>query len=312
MPLDPQLEPLVQLMNAAGAETPLSERTVDEVREGFEALPALFGEPEAVTLVQEQTLDGSGGDITVRIYQPGRAGPFGALVWFHGGGFVIGNLDTHDHVCRELANRAECVVVAVDYRLAPEHRFPAAVDDCWAALNWVLEEGPSMSIETDRIAVGGDSAGGNLAAVVARRARDEGEPELRLQLLVYPFVDLRTAPDWPSRSTNGEGYVLSTEQLDWFRDHYLGGSDGDDPDATPSVAEDLAGLAPAYVVAAEFDPLHDETVAYADQLRAAGVPVELRDYAGAVHIFFQLGPVTEIGRRAVDEAATALRAALAP
>jgi acetyl esterase len=298
-------------MSAADAAQPLSTRTVDDVRAGLAALPALFGDPEEVTLVQEQTVDGARGEIPVRIYQPGRAGPFGALVWFHGGGFVIGSLDTHDHVCRELANRAECIVVAVDYRLAPEHPFPAAVDDCWAALNWVVEEGPSMGIEPDRIAVGGDSAGGNLAAVIARRARDEGGPDLRLQLLVYPYLDLRSAPTWASRRSNGEGYVLTSELLDWFRAHYLGERLGDEADATPFVA-DLAGLPPAHVVAAGFDPLHDETVAYAQQLEAAGVPVELCDYEGAIHIFFQLGPVTDLGRRAVDEAAAAVRAALAP
>ena len=312
MPLDPELEPLVQLMNAAEDARAATERSVEDLRAGLAALPMLFGEPEAVTLVQEHTFPGAAGDISARLYQPRRAGPFGALVWFHGGGFVIGSVDTHDHLCRELANRADCVVVAVDYRLAPEHPFPAAVDDGWAALNWVVEEGPSMSIEPDRIAVGGDSAGGNLATVIARRARDEGDPELRFQLLVYPFIDLRADAAWVSRQTNAEGYVLTTELLEWFRGHYLDDADGDQEDATPSVAEDLSGLPPAFVIAAELDPLHDETVAYAEQLAAAGVPVELRDYDGAVHIFFQLGPVSDLGRRAVDEAAAALRAALAP
>jgi acetyl esterase len=310
VPVDPQLEPLVQLMNAASEVRALSDQSVEEVRAGFAAVPMTLGEPESVTLVQEHTIEVTDGEIRARLYQPHRAGPFGALVFFHGGGFVIGDLDTHDHLCRELANRADCVVVAVDYRLAPEHRFPTAVEDCWAALQWVVEEGPSMSIDTDRLAVGGDSAGGNLAAVIARRARDDGDPELRLQLLVYPFLDLGREPAWESRVRNAEGYVLTTETLDWFRAHYLGDDDGTHPDASPIAVEDLAGLPPAHVVAAEYDPLHDETIAYAEALAAAGVAVTIDDHPGAVHIFFQLGPITDIGRRAVDTAAEALRTAL--
>jgi acetyl esterase len=312
VPLDPQLEPLVQLMSSAGESRPLAEQTVDEVRAGLVALSFLLGEPEEVGGIEDLAIPGPGGDLSVRLYRPAGTGPFGALVYLHGGGFVIGSVDTHDHLCRELANRAGCVVVSVEYRLAPEAPFPAAVDDCWAAFQWVRDHGASYGIDVDRLAVGGDSAGGNLAAVLARRTRDEGEVVLRLQLLVYPVTDMRPVVDWPSRVHNASGYVLTTEMMDWFHGHYLGGEGGDHPDATPLLAEDLAGLAPAHVVLAEFDPLHDEGAAYAERLAAAGVPVDVRDYEGAIHIFFQLGPVTDLGRRAVDEAAVALGLALQP
>jgi acetyl esterase len=312
MPLDPQLEPLVTAMAAQAAAAPIESQTVDEARAGLGALSMLLGDKAEVSRVDDIDVDGPGGTIPVRVYTPGRAGPFGALVYFHGGGFVIGDLDTHDHLCRELALGAGCVVVSVDYRRAPEHPFPAAVDDCWAALQWVIEEGPTISIDTDRLAVGGDSAGGNLAAVVARRARDEGEPDLALQLLVYPVTDLRPDNQWPSRTTNASGYLLTSDLMDWFGAHYLPDpSDAADPDASPLVADDLAGVAPAFVVLAEYDPLHDEGLAYAEKLAAAGVETDVRDFAGAVHLFFQLGPIADIGRRAVDEAAAAVREALA-
>jgi acetyl esterase len=310
MPLDPQLAPLVAAMADFDASSPLADRTVEEQRAGLVAFGALLGEPEAVGRVDDLEIDGPAGPVPVRIYTPPGDGPWGALVWFHGGGFVIGDLETHDHVCRELTNRAGCAVVSVDYRLAPEHPYPAAVDDCWRALGWVVESGAAHGIDPGRIAVGGDSAGGNLAAVIARRARDAGGPELRLQLLVYPVTDLRPAADWASRRENAVGYVLTSEHMDFFHDCYVGADGGAEPDASPILADDLSGLPPAHVVLAGFDPLHDEGLAYAERLQAAGVPVTIDDEAGAVHIFFQLGPIAQVGRRAVDAAAAAVGEAL--
>jgi acetyl esterase len=311
MPLDPQLEPLNQLMVAGTPSRPGPDHSVEEMRNGMLMLAAALGEPEALASVSDRTVPGPDGPIPVRVYRPEGAGALGCLVWFHGGGFVIGDLDTHDHLCRELANRSGGVVVSVDYRRAPEDPYPAAVEDCWAALGWVVSEADSLGIDPRAVAVGGDSAGGNLAAVVARRARDAGGPALCFQLLVYPVTDQHDAGRWPSRTTMGEGYVLSSGIMDWFHHHYLGpdGPAPGDVDASPILVEDLAGLPGAHVVLAECDPLHDEGLAYAERLQAAGVAVDLVDYAGGVHIFFQLGPITEIGRRAVDTAAAALGAA---
>jgi acetyl esterase len=312
MPLDPQLEPINQMMTA-GVSEPGPDHSVEEMRNGLAMLGLALGEPEPVASVEDRTVPGPAGPVPVRLYRPEGEGLLGGLVWFHGGGFVIGDLETHDHVCRELANRSGGVVVAVDYRLAPEHPYPAAVEDCWAALEWVAAEAPALGIDGRALAVGGDSAGGNLAAVVARRARDAGGPPLCFQLLVYPVTDQHDQGQWASRSTMAEGYALSAGIMDWFHHHYLGpdGPAPGDADVSPLLAEDLRGLPPAHVVLAEFDPLHDEGNAYAERLRAAGVAVDLADYDGAMHIFFQLGPVTEIARRAVDTAAAALGGAYA-
>lgn len=311
MPLDPQLEPINQIMTAGMPDRPGPDHPVDEMRNGLVMLAMALGEPEEVASVEDRAIPGPGGDIPVRIYRPVATGASGCLVFFHGGGFVLGDLETHDHLCRELANRSGGVVVAVDYRLAPEHRHPAAVDDSWAALRWVVAEAGSLGIDPRAIAVGGDSAGGNLAAVVARRARDAGGPDLCFQLLVYPVTDLHDMGSWDSRRRNGEGYALSSGLMDWFHGHYLGpdGPTPGDVDVSPILVDDVAGLPSAHVVLAEFDPLHDEGRAYAERLAAAGVAVELIDYPGAVHIFFQLGPITAIGRRAVDTAAEALATA---
>jgi acetyl esterase len=311
MPLDPQLEPINQVMTAGLPPRPGPEHPVDEMRNGLRMLSMALGEPEEVASVEDRVVPGPAGEIPVRIYRPEGEGLLGCLVFFHGGGFVLGDLESHDHLCRELANRSGGVVVAVDYRRAPEHPYPAAVDDCWAALGWVVDQAEALGIDPRAVAVGGDSAGGNLAAVAARRARDEGAPPLCFQLLVYPVIDLHDMGSWESRRRSGEGYALSSGLMEWFHDHYLGpdGPEPGDVDVSPILVEDLSGLPSAHVVLAEFDPLHDEGRAYADRLEAAGVAVDLVDYEGAVHIFFQLGPITEIGRRAVDTAADALAAA---
>jgi acetyl esterase len=246
----------------------------------------------------------------VRIYEPlGAERDLPVLVYFHGGGWVVGSLESHDGVCRALAARTPCLVVAVDYRLAPEHRFPVAVDDAWAATAWVAEHARSIGGDPARIAVGGDSAGGNLAAVVALRARDRGL-RLALQLLVYPVCD--DDLDTDSYREWAEGYGLTRAAMGWFWDHYLGPEghvQGPGPEACPLQAPDLSGVAPALVLLAEYDPLLDEGEAYAHRLDEAGVPVARRRYEGVIHGFFRMAALTDRASEAHDEAAAALRAA---
>ena len=254
--------------------------------------------------VTDRTIPGPAGGIPVRLYR--NDGARGVIVFFHGGGHTIGGLDTHDQVCRQLAAQSGATVVAVDYRLAPEHPFPAGLDDAWAALRWADEHRSELGGGADaRLVVGGDSAGGNLSAVVALMARDAGL-DLAAQLLVYPGVDV--ADERPSMAENGSGYILDTETLDWFRECYA--ADPDDWRASPLRAASLAGVAPALVITAEFDPLRDQGAAYAAKLAADGVDVTHTPYDGMVHTFFQLGPIVDAGARAVTEVADAARAAL--
>jgi acetyl esterase len=229
-------------------------------------------------------------------------------VWYHGGGFVIGDLESADRTCRKLAIGTGALVVSVDYRLAPEHPFPAGPDDCFAALRWIVDNAASLGGDSSRLAVGGDSAGGNLAAVVALQARDQGVA-LRHQLLVYPVTDCTMSST--SYDENAEGYLLTRDSMDWFVVHYLSaGADAKDPRVSPLYADDLRGVAPALVITAEFDPLRDEGEAYAERLRDAGVEVETRRFDGQVHGFFGLGTITPVANEAVDLAIAKVKAAL--
>jgi acetyl esterase len=231
------------------------------------------------------------------------------LVWYHGGGWVIGDLDTADTTCRKLASRSGALVVSVDYRLAPEHPAPAPFEDAWAALCWVEREAPGLGGDPSRLAVGGDSAGGNLSALVAVRARDVGGPVLRYQLLVYPATDLTRS--LPSHTENGEGYLLTTESMSWFLGHYLGPADDPKlPSLSPIYTDDLSGVADGFIITGELDPLRDEGEAYAARLRESGVAVDVRRYDGMIHGFFQMGAVTPVADAAVSDAASHLRAAL--
>jgi acetyl esterase len=283
--------------------------SVDEARAGTEARAAgLFGPVDEVASTEDRAVPGPNGPVRVRIYRPaGAEATLPALVYFHGGGWVIGSIDTHDGTCRALCARTPCVVVSVDYRLAPEHRFPAAVDDAWAATVWVYERANELMVDQARVAVGGDSAGGNLAAVVALRARDHGLPLVH-QLLIYPVCDhdLETA----SYRENAAGYGLTKAAMSWFWDHYLG-TDGDrsHPEASPLRAGDLRAVAPAFVLTVEHDPLRDEGEAYARRLEDAGVPVTLSRYPGVVHGFIRMPGTMARGNEALDECAGALRAA---
>lgn len=231
------------------------------------------------------------------------------LLYLHGGGFTIGNLETHDSLCRQLALRSGVAVVALDYRLAPEHRFPTAVEDSWAAMHWIAAQGATLGVDGSRLAVGGDSAGGTLAAVCALHARDSGLP-LALQLLITPGTTAHQ--DTPSHLQFASGFLLEGEGITWFFDHYIDKSQRHDWRFAPLEAEDAEGVAPACVVLAECDPLVDEGVAYADKLRAAGVPVDLELYRGVTHDFIKMGRALPQAIAALDAAALALRKALAP
>lgn len=304
MALDPQAKFLLEQMEAAGAP-PMSSLSPEEARMTTD-FSQLAGAPEEVAKINNRTIPGPAGEIPVRIYTPEGEGPFPALVYYHGGGWVIGDLETVDVPCRMLANRANCVVVSVDYRLAPEHKFPAAADDSYAAAKWVVENAASIEVDADRVAIGGDSAGGNLAAVVALMARDKGEISLAYQMLIYPVTNHSYATE--SYTENADGYLLTKDSMVWFWDHYLRNEDdGKNPYASPLQAKDLSGLPPALVLTGEFDPLRDEGEAYAQRLKEAGVEVEAARYDGMIHGFFWMPGVLEQGRKSIEQAANALK-----
>ncbi len=310
MPLDPQVQTLMDQMAALNAP-PIHTLTPELVRMGIKMqLANDTNEPESVALVINQTIPGPVSEIPVRIYTPTGSGPFPALVFFHGGGWVICDLDTHDSLCRSLCNAANCVVVSVDYRLAPEHKFPAAPEDCYAATLWVARHAAEINANSSKIAIGGDSAGGNLSAVVAQMVRDQGGPHLALQLLIYPATDFTF--DGPSIHENGQDYFLTIDDMNWFMNHYLN-SDADkkNPLASPLQSANLRGLPPALVITGEYDPLRDEGETYGKRLKEAGVPVAISRYNGVIHGFLSLEPLTDKGKQAREECAQALRAAFA-
>jgi acetyl esterase len=268
-------------------------------------------EPPDVAAVESLQAQGPHGPIPLRLYRPlaqEAATTLPALVYFHGGGWVIGDLDTHDTLCRQLANGAGCIVVAVDYRLGPEHRFPAAVDDSLAATRWVRNNAAALGIDRNRIAVGGDSAGGNLAAVAAIDARDAGTP-LAFQLLIYPATDMRQGSD--SYQTNGQGNLLTRDTMAYFRSHYIDAGLHEDWRASPLLHADLADLPPAFVLTAGFDPLRDDGLLYAEQLTAAGNRASHICFERQIHGFILMGRVLDEADCAVNLCAAELRRALA-
>jgi acetyl esterase len=310
MPLDPNMQLVLDQAASMGAP-PIWEMSVGDARAAMDMMTTLMGPGEEVASVEDRTIDAGGQSLPVRIYRPsGLAdGPAPALVFYHGGGFVLGGLTSHDRDCRALANRGECVVIAVDYRLAPEHPFPAAPDDAAAALDWIVANAAELGVDAGRLAVGGDSAGGNLAASVAHHARDTGV-DLKFQLLIYPAV-ADDSGTFPSREENARGYMLDPEALEMFVGAYFpNGYPTDDWRAAPLRAPRHDGLAPALVITAEYDPLRDEGEAYAATLEAAGVPAKASRYDGLIHGFFGMGPLVPKANEAVDEAGAALRAAL--
>ena len=303
--LDPQAKVILDLMADSGFT--FEGVTHEELRErmGVTAMPS----PIELPSVTDRSIPGPAGEIPVRIYRPSTEADLPVTVFFHGGGWVIGDLESHDHCCRVIASKAECVVVAVDYRLAPEAKFPAAIDDAWAATEWVATHGEELGVDTSRLAVAGDSAGGNLAAVVANISRDHEHVEVIQQALIYPVTD--GACDRPSMTENAEGYMLTRNAMDWFHDHYtVTIEDVSDPRYSP-ILSDLAGAPPAVVVTAGFDPLRDQGNAYAAKLVEAGVDVDHMEYEGMFHGFFSMDAGLDVASEAQDQVAAALKDAFA-
>jgi acetyl esterase len=304
MPVNPQAQVVLDMMAAAGFQLSGDPQTV---RDMMAAAPRPQG--EAVAEVEDRTIHANGADIPVRIYRPDNSRePKPVLVWYHGGGWVIGSLDGADFGCRIMTNASGCVVISVDYRLAPEHKFPVAADDCYAVTKWVADNAAELNIDGSRIAVGGDSAGGNLAAVVALMARDGGGPDIKYQALIYPVTDFSFGTK--SYTDNADGYLLTKDSMVWFWGHYLSNEgDGGSFKASPLRAADLSGLPPAIVITAEFDPLRDEGEAYAERLRRADVTVEAKRYDGQIHGFFA-NPGIDDGQDAARAVGKAIAAAL--
>lgn len=302
------LEATTAAMLAAAAEAgapPLSDLSPVQAREMYRMMqpPA---DDITVGHIEDRHIPGQAAEIPIRIYRPEGSGPFPVHLHYHGGGWVIGDLETHDADCRELCRAADVIVIAVDYRLAPEHPYPAAVEDCLAAAQWAAANAEAIGGSSGPISVGGDSAGGNLAAVVTRIARDAGAPRINFQLLLYPVTD--AAMDTVSYVENREGYMLTEQSMTWFWESYCQNPERRlEPDASPLRAADLSGLPAAHVMTAEFDPLRDEGEAYAKRLQEAGVAVTCERYDGLIHGFFSQARLIPAARPALDAAAKALR-----
>jgi acetyl esterase len=314
--LDPATGAFLEAMRSSGGK-PLHESSVEEVRANIRAASAQLAPPLAdVARVEDRRIPTAGGEFGVRIYTPhgGTARPI--VVYFHGGGWAAGDLDTHDATARYYAANAGAVVVSVDYRQPPEHKFPAAVDDSYAAVEWAVAHAGEIGGDATRIAVAGDSAGGNLATVVCQLAKQRGGPRIAYQVLVYPTVDLRDPvdnPAYPSRAQFGGGdFFLSMRDMEWFRSLYVTDpvSESSDARLSPVATRDLAGLPPALVLTAGCDPLRDEGKAYADRLMAAGVPVEYRCYDGTIHAFMSFAGAIPLGLEALSFVSSRLKGTL--
>ncbi len=311
--LHPQARALLNLIEEKGVPPthtlpPREARALYRERR-FYTQPA----PPDIGEVRDLSMPGPAGEIPLRLYRPlGSAAQarLPVLVYYHGGGWVIGDLDTHDTLCRELANGSGCAVVSVDYRMGPEHKFPAAVEDCVVATRWVAAQAATLGADAARIAVGGDSAGGNLAAVVAITLRDAGGPPLVFQALAYPATDQRM--DSASHAKFGEGYLLTRDNMLWYRDNYLAPADYDDWRASPLRAADLARLPPAHIITAGYDPLLDEGRAYSERLLAAGVPVLYECFEGMAHGFLTMGGVLAAANHALYRLGQSLAQAFKP
>ncbi|MRH41158.1 alpha/beta hydrolase fold domain-containing protein [Aquibacillus halophilus] len=305
MTLDPQAKLVLDQIKKAN-NPPKSELSPEKARK-IAGTNHPLEKPE-VGRVEDRTIPGPDGEIPVRIYTPHGQGPFPALIYFHGGGWVLGDLNSSDTSCRLLTNGVNCVVISVDYRLAPEHKFPAAVNDAYATTRWVADNASSIEVNPNCLAVGGDSAGGNLAAVVAMMARDKAGPILSYQLLIYPIVNYNF--DSNSYHENATGYMLTRDSMIWYWNHYLHNKDeGNHPYASPLQADDLNSLPPTLVITAEYDPLRDEGEAYAKRLKEAGVPVVFTRYKGMIHGFFTMTETIDKAKEATQQAVTALKKA---
>lgn len=301
--LDPQAKALLQMLEGREETTTLTPE--ENRRRGVETRK-LAGPAESVAKIEEYKIPVENGEITARIYTPEGEGAFPVFIYFHGGGWVLGDLEIVDSPCRSITNRAECIVVSVDYRLAPEHKFPTPLEDCFEATKWVANHAKEWGGDPTRIAIGGDSAGGNLAASVTLMARDQGGPTFVTQVLIYPVTSL--AFNTPSYQENGEGYFLTYESMVWFAKHYLAKEEDKlNAYAAPLLAADLCDLPPALIITAEYDPLRDEGMAYANRLSEAGVPVESACYEGMIHGFFWMAGIMDKGKQSIDQVASHLK-----
>ena len=312
MPLDPAARNLLDLLVAANRPKIWEVGAVEGRKASRQLTLVADAKDVPIGSIENGTWPGPAGRLAYRMYTPVRAaaGPLPALVYFHGGGFVIGDLETTEGLCRMLANASGCRVISIEYRLAPEHKFPAAIEDAYAAVSWVAAHGRALGIDPDRIAVGGDSAGGNLATVTCQLAKQNGGPKIALQLLLYPATDATT--ETGSRRALAAGYLLEQRSMEWFFAQYVPpDANPNDPRISPLLAGDLSGLPPAHIHTAEFDPLRDEGKAYADKLAAAGVEVEYICHTGMIHHFFCLGGAIPYAATAVADAGAAIKQALA-
>lgn len=313
MPLDPQAKAFLDQMVSSGAP-PISSLTPAQARAALSNLAELGGPAATVRNIEDRKVPGPDGDIPIRIYTPDKgeqhAGSSGTLVYFHGGGWVMCNIETHDRICRKICHESGCLVVSVDYRLAPENKFPAALEDAYAATYWVCNNIASWGGDPKRVAVGGDSAGGNLATVTTLLARDRGTPPIRYQVLIYPVTDYYK-PGTASYQEFAEGYFLSLDDMIWNFTHYLPDQrEADNPLVSPLKAKDLSNLPPALIVTGEYDPLRDEGEAYGKRLATEGVPAEIIRFKGLFHPFFNLGGVIDEANRAISVVAERLKKAL--
>jgi acetyl esterase len=310
MPLDLQVQDFLERL-AAAKMPPVQEMTVAQVRAQMNLSTRFLGPLPRIARVEDRRIPGPGGEMRVRVISPQGAAtePRPVLVYFHGGGWVLGNIESHENVCRAVANAAGVIVVTVEYRLAPEHRFPAAVDDAYAATTWSASHATEFGGDPERIAVGGDSAGGNLAAVACLMARDRGGPRIAYQVLICPITDYNLHND--SYREYAEGYFLTRSEMAWYWDHYVPKLDDRwHPHASPCRAGDFSGLPPALLITAEFDVLRDEGETYASLLQSSRVPVNVSRYAGMIHGFVRRYPFFDQGKSAIEEIARELRDAL--
>lgn len=307
MSLDPQIKVILDQINSIQMPS-WNQIDAKSYREMASKSLTMATEKEDVKKVEDGILPLKGREIPFRVYTPGGEAPHPALVFYHGGGWVIGDLDSHDSVCRTLANKAECVVIAVDYRLAPEHKFPAAVEDAYDSLQWIAMHAKEFDIDPNQIAVGGDSAGGNLAAVTCIMAKERKSPNIVYQMLLYPSTGYEEVPD--SMHENAEGYFLTVQQMNWFRDQYFSNKEElQDPYGSPVLYSDHKGLPPTLIMTAQYDPLRDVGKAYAEKLKENDVDVTYKNYERLIHGFANFHTLVDQAEEALGEAANHLKTA---
>ncbi len=306
MPLDNQSKAIIEKLSSIQLP-PFDQLTADYLRKAYSNLAPAPSPPAASSLVSEdRTIPTSAGQVNIRTYRPSPRNGLPIMVFFHGGGWVTGDLDRHDPLCRELTMRIGCLTVSVDYRLAPENRFPAGLEDCYAAVQWAAVNAPALGADAARLAVCGDSSGGNLAAATCLLVRDRGGPQILCQTLLYPVLD--SSLDTPSQKSLAEGYFLTRSRMDWYWKQYVKDDrDRANPYASLAHAADLRNLPPAIIFTAEFDPLRDEGAAYARRLAQAGVKVTYRCYEGTIHGFISFAAAIDKGRQAIAEVSVLMR-----